>query len=176
MCGQRIGALEVIETVRTRDHIQRELQQLDSRLFIERQVTSCDRMPVWCVCMTLQVDGQQAVYALHEHRDGNGTPIGYPTSAMVEEIKRMMKRGAIRPADLDARNHERRETRRRAVYDRIREMAKDHGRFAGRQTQALYGGSPGVLASRREKRSSGHWERAEGARLVTSRPSVVRKG
>lgn len=121
----REGALTVIEAAHTKDHVQRELQALDPRLFAEKQLTF-ENYPVWCVCFDLgERAGAQRIFTIHEHRDANGTPIGYPTMKMVDEIKRMMQRGAIDVKDLDKRNMEKREARRKEIYGDLRERARE---------------------------------------------------
>lgn len=123
----RHGALSVLETPHTKDHINRELKQLDSRLFIELQRTIADPEPIWVVNIDLANDG---IYAIHEHRDGNGVGIGYPTHRMVEEIQRMMQRGPIDVKELDRRNKAKRERRRREIYAGLRENANDRQKSA----------------------------------------------
>lgn len=180
MCGYRHGALEVVETVGTRDHLNRELQRLDSRLFIERQKLYGEKWPVWCVCINLGPDPDRGggIYAIYEHRDPNGVPIGYPTQRMVEKVQEMMRRGPINPAEIERRNRELRETRQRASYERLREMAHDHARFSRRQLQPLTAGMVNLRRARADLRASGHFEKAEATQVqvVTRRPSVVRKG
>lgn len=155
----RHGALRVLENAHTADYINARLREIDERLFVERQLTVADRYPVWCVCLTLHGEPPATIY---EHREENGTPIGYPTEAIVEKILAMKQRGPIDARELDRRNQERRAARRRQAYSAIPEMARDHARMSMKQLPALRGGSFKVLQARREKRAAGFFERAEG--------------
>jgi hypothetical protein len=158
----RHGSLRVLETPHTQNYINARLREVDERLFLERQLTVADRYPVWCVCLTLRGEPPMCIY---EHRTDDGTPIGYPTEAIVEKVREMKQSGPVDARELDRRNQAKRDERRRTAYSKIPEMAKDMARLSTKELPALRGGSPKILADRRAKRTDGFWERAEALNL-----------
>lgn len=152
----RVGGLYVLEAPHTKDHLNRELRELDERLFAERQVTIGGEV-VWCVCLFPYrlATGEDVVVTVHEHRDGNGVPIGYPTTRMVDEVKRMMQRGPLDMKEIDRRNHELRERRRTDAYYELGEMARDRHRSANPLRAELLPRSRSLQMSRDKARSRG---------------------
>lgn len=157
----RHGSLRVLENAHTQTYINDRLREIDPRLFLERQLTVADRLPVWCVC--LQLVGEPAA-TIYEHREENGTPIGYPTEAIVEKIREMKARGPVDARELDRRNRAKRDERRRTAYSKIPEMTRDHARLSTKELQPVRGNMK-LLQARRAKRADGFWERAEAANL-----------
>lgn len=123
----RYGALYVSEDAQDFRVIDLALKQLDTRLFLERQI-NLDNVPVWTV--QLDVGDQVPVWVL-DWVDDDDTPISEPTFGLVEQIKAMQQRGPVNSADHRRRNEELREARRQEARDEMREMILDYAK-AGR--------------------------------------------
>lgn len=145
----RFGALHVVEdTGADKDALQRELQLLDRRLFLERQITLAGE-DVWCVVLTLEGDEPPAT--ILEWRGASDEPIPL-SSGIVEKVRRMMSRDARSLAkDVARRNEEMIERKRQESMERYRDIAIDWERGLTRST--LLPRSQSLMLARARRRN-----------------------
>ena len=163
----RHGALAVIETPRSKDSINYELKALDSRLFLERQLTLSQER-VWCVCIELS-DGE--VYTVLEWRDPEGHPLE-PSSGLVERMRRMVAQGDASTLGKEAarKNQAKVEAEREERFEMFRDLAMAYrsGVLRGDHIGPLVPRSPALARSRaraRDKENTRKRLAAQGFRV-----------
>lgn len=121
----RHGALHVVEHARDKDSIQKELKQVDPRIFLEKQITF-EQEAVWCV--VVDVGSGHAPITILEYRDEEtGKPIPDLGHRIVDRVKRMDRDGQRLAAKVIRQNQ--------ARVDRARADARAHWEDIGKEFQ-----------------------------------------
>lgn len=151
MTTYRNGALYVVESASDSGQIARELKALDSRLFLERQMTLTNEV-VWCVVMSL---GDQPPQTIMEWRGPRDEPIEL-SYGIVNRIKEMMGRDSY---DLGKRaverNNELMERRRKDSLAGYTEVFRQGERLLAPGHSALLPRGQGLRRSRDKERARG---------------------
>jgi len=122
MSVYRSGGLYVVEQASPRDRVQKQLKEIDDRLFLEKQI-SFDNKPVWCV--VCHVGGDQPLLTLIEYRDDNGEPIPEPGDHLIWRVAQMERdAGRLSKRVLEA-NHRLIEGRKQQTREEISEITRD---------------------------------------------------
>lgn len=149
----RYGALTVVSEMGPRDLIQQRLKQIDSRLFLERQLT-VDEEAVWTVCIS--VGGDSPPLPLYEYRNEVGMPIPEPGEGIVtamQTMERSSSRLSARIARKNAALIEKKRSERQYEYMQIaQEMVP---LILGEKRPVLHR-SQGLRMARDKKRNLGH--------------------
>lgn len=149
----RYGALTVVSEMGPRDLIQQRLQQIDSRLFLERQLT-VDEEAVWTVC--INVGGDSPPLPLYEYRNEVGMPIPEPGEGIISAMQRMERSSSRLSARIARKNAaliEKKRAERQYEYMQIAlEMVP---KILGKERPVLQRGV-GLRMARDKKRSMGH--------------------
>lgn len=120
----RYGALSVVEEAHPKDKVQAELQKLDDRLFLEKQITMANE-EVWCVVVNVGLD--QPPVTLMEWRDESGEPIPYLTDRIVSRVAAMERDGHKLYAKVIQANADKVEIDRKIALYQYEELGRDMG-------------------------------------------------
>lgn len=147
----RHGALSVVETVRDRDFVQRELRKIDDRLFVEKQLTYTGEA-VWCVVVS--VGGDVPPLTLLEHRDPSGRPLEL-SGSLIDRAARMERDGARLSAKVIRQNAARLEDGRKRMVEQLTNLGEDGDRFMNAGHSALLHRGQHLRRSRDKRRAQG---------------------
>lgn len=147
----RHGALSVVETVRDRDFVQRELRKIDDRLFVEKQLTYSGEA-VWCVVVS--VGGDVPPITLLEHRDPTGRPLEL-SGSLIDRAARMERDGSRLSAKVIRQNADRIESARQKMASELQELGADGDRLTRSTHSALLHRGPHLRRSRDKRRAQG---------------------
>lgn len=120
----RHGALYVVETPAARDPIVKALQQIDDRLFVERQAT-LEGDWVWVVNVDLGRDDPSGVVTLLEWRDEQGKPLPYLAEGIVQRVASMERDGAQLHRRVVEANRAFTEQNRRRMNEQTAELSRE---------------------------------------------------
>lgn len=147
----RHGALSVVETVRDRDFVQRELRKIDDRLFVEKQLTYTGEA-VWCVVVS--VGGDVPPITVLEHRAPDGRPLELSAS-LIDRAARMERDGARLSAKVIRQNADRLEAGRHKMLEELTVLGEDGDRLMNPGHSALLHRGPHLRRSRDKRRAWG---------------------
>lgn len=118
----RYGALYVVEDRSGKPEIDAALKQLDSRLFVEKQV-SLEGEYVWCV--VTEIGGDYPPLTILEWRDESGGPIHELSSGIVERVRRLERDPIVLARKLREQNEERKRALDKRRDEAYEEIARD---------------------------------------------------
>jgi hypothetical protein len=149
MATYRYGALHVVETAADTDVVQRELKQIDDRLWLERQIT-LDGDWVWCVMCDLP--GDQPPLTVFEWRGPDGEAIPVLSSGIVDRMNQVERDPHVLNAKVKAANEEFTRLKAERYKEEIYGRAEEYRR-AGNMVQHR---SPAFVRAKRIQRRMGH--------------------
>jgi hypothetical protein len=152
MQSYRYGALTIVEQAGDKNAVQRDLQQIDPRLFLEKQLT-LDNQEVWCVMC--QLDGDQPPLCVFEWRDPDtNEAIPVLSSGIVNRMARMERDPIALSRRVHAQNEAFKLKQREKFSEHVRGFAEMQARSF--RSHIVLPRSPGLVMARRRQRRAGH--------------------
>lgn len=146
-----MGGLYVAEETWDERRVGRELRTLDPLLFLDKEFdTSTGR-----VFYTVKFHrGDRPPDLILDWRDGDDTPLPL-TSGLLLEIRRMMERGPLDPAEIRRSNERARERQRRESESDYRTVAEEWEKFDSAVRSGLLPRGTGLRMARDKQRARG---------------------
>lgn len=160
----RYGALHVVQDVKDRSQITRQLKEIDPNLFLELQLTPGGEH-VWCVVEVC--GGDQPPVTVYEARGPDGSPLPYPTETIVENFRRRSQENLTwrdRLEIADRRNNELKARRKETMMEQAEEIRRDFTRLAKTAPMLPRAKTPKQLAQRTRAQHARDHEKKMGLR------------
>lgn len=170
----RFGAHAVIESVASKNEINRALKVRDPRLFLEQQL-NLDNEHVWCVVLET-TDPQLGCVTIYEWRDPQtDEPINHPTMGILQEIDRRMARGPINVKEIDRRNKEKQKKRANEMREHVVDIAVDFAKHWGIGNFQIIPRSRQLMLTRSRVRRQEAEARLDAERRAQQRRALLRE-
>jgi hypothetical protein len=152
MNSYRHGALTIIESPKSHNETLRALKQIDSRIFLERQVT-LEGQAVWCVVVDLGSD--EPPITILEWRDTEGYPIHELSSGIVDRVARMDRDPKALFERVQRINQERLDAKKKDTNEVWADLGTDYGRMTSPGHSALLPRGQHLRRARDKRRNRG---------------------